>query len=170
MISNQLRILEALYPQEAMDLAQHRDAIERGYAMHYSDAMQQVYEDGLTTEQCSEVVDILNMHRQMLWAYEKVADKSGIVEGQIEFTGFSGNEETKQMAYTRYVSSLDGGTRFKELNRGDDFNSHVPMLPWYRAMLAEWKNSTNVNRLSKEDLVRITSVPDQGQTVPVAGS
>ncbi len=34
-ISNQLRILEALYPDEADWYANHRKAVEQGYKLHY---------------------------------------------------------------------------------------------------------------------------------------
>jgi len=83
-------------------------------------------------------------------------DKSGIEEQRIRFPGFDGNNETKQMACTRYYCNLDVG-KYQELDRGDNFNSHRPMLDRYRQMLAEWKKSAKTYELTKDDTIRIAS-------------
>jgi uncharacterized protein YfbU (UPF0304 family) len=157
-LSNQLRILEALYPDEARFLHQDREAIERGYELHYDMAAQHIYIDKqtMTSAECEEVINILNMFRMIKRAYDALDDKSGIEEWATRFDGFDGNDEPKQMAYARYYCSLDGG-KFAELDRGDDFNSHSPTLDAYRRMLGEWQNSEDRYHLTKDDLVRITS-------------
>jgi uncharacterized protein YfbU (UPF0304 family) len=157
-LSNQLRILEALYPGEAAYLRQHREAIENGYELHYSWAVEHIYGDEniMTSAECQEVINILDMFGAIKTAYDALEDKSEIEEWTARFDGFDGNNETKQMAYARYFCSLDGG-RFTELDRGDDFNSHTPVLDAYRRMLIEWRNSEDRYHLSKDDLVRITS-------------
>lgn len=158
MLSNQYKILAALYPDDADYFEKAREAIDCGYELHYDWITDYIYDDRdiMTPEESHEVIDILAAFSAIKWSYEALADKSGIDENHIKFRGFSGNDETKQMAYARYFCSTDGG-RFTDLDRGDDFNSHFPMLDVYRRVLREWNKSVDKNNLSKEDLIRITS-------------
>jgi uncharacterized protein YfbU (UPF0304 family) len=103
-----------------------------------------------------EVLDILNLHSTLKRCYGALADKSGIDEDRLTFSGFDGNNEGKQMAYARYYCNLDGG-RFDDLYVVD-LNSHFPTMQRYRPMVAEWKESDNKYELTKEDIVRITTV------------
>ena len=157
-LSNQLRILEALYPSEAQYHRQNREALESGYEFHYPEATQHVYpeEYTMTVEECKEVINILTMFDHLRTAYEELGETAGIDKWAVEFSGFDGNNETKQMAYARYFCSLDGG-RFQNLSKGDDFNSHRPVLGVYQRMLVQWRKSTNPHNLSKEDVKRIVS-------------
>jgi uncharacterized protein YfbU (UPF0304 family) len=155
MLSNQFRILEALYPDEAESYAEAREAIENGYELQYDLLSQHISEDVMSVEDCNEVIDILNMFRVLKFSYEDLDDKSEIDEGDIEFGGFDGNHEGKQMAFTRHFCG--SGESYAELNRSGGFNSHWPMLDRYRQMLAEWKKSANQHRLTKEDIQRIIS-------------
>ena len=138
-ISNQLKILEKLYPDEADYLAQQRKAIENGYALHYGLIAEHFY-DEMTEEECKEVLDILDMYRSIIYSYRDLKDKSEIDEKQIQFPGFDGNIESKQLSYTNYYI-IDLG-RYDEIRDGmefPDFNSHYPMLETYRKMLEKWK-------------------------------
>ncbi|MGH9892937.1 MAG: YfbU family protein, partial [bacterium] len=100
-LANQCRILEALYPKEARDFARDREALEHGFEGAYSDIIPHIYDEseGLSAEECSEVVQIMDMHLALKRSYEALADKSGIKEYGIKFQGFDGNNETAQMAY-----------------------------------------------------------------------
>jgi len=157
-LSNQYRLLQVIYPDEADYFGQCREVLERGYELHYDWITEYIYDgnDVMSSEECKEVIDILDMFSALKRAYEALDDKSGIEEWTVKFSGFDGNNETKQMAYARCFCSLDGG-RFTELDRGDDFNSHSPVLDAYRRMLIEWRNSEDRYHLSEDDLVRITS-------------
>ncbi len=157
-LSNQYRILEALYPKEAEYLAYGRKALECGYELEYDGLAEAVYEDShcLSSEGCEEVLDILQMFSSLKDSYEALEDKSGIDVNAMTFRGFSGNDEGKQMAYAHYFCGKDGG-RFTDLERGDNFDSHFPYLDVYRRMLREWHNSDNKYQLSKEDIARIAA-------------
>lgn len=140
MLSNQLKILEKLYPEEAEDLAKYRKAIDEGYELHYGDA-QHICPDKecLPAEQCQEVLDILDMYRALTFSYQKLK-KPRIEVSEIEFPGFDGNNETEQMAYARYFIHTLG--RFGELREDSeygDYNSHMQMLPVYGRMLEVWR-------------------------------
>lgn len=154
-ISNQLKILEKLYPDEAEYYAQHRKAIENGYKLHYS-WLTEYFFDEMSEEECSEVLDILEMYRAITLSYNELKDKSGIEENEIRFRGFDGNDETRQFSYANYFI-IDLG-RYNELRYGAEhpgFNSHCSMLDKYRRMLSEWQKCSDKQNLSNDDIKRI---------------
>lgn len=157
-LSNQFLILEKLDPDNAEDYATMREAIERGYEWDYDTYSPHIYKgtDVTTAEESAEVVEILAMFDSLKQSYNALSDRSAIDEGRIQFHGFDGNTEGKQMAYSRYFCSRGGGA-FTDLERGDNFNSHFPTLDRYRRMLAEWKKSPDQLKLSKSDIDRIIS-------------
>jgi uncharacterized protein len=157
-LSNQFSILERLNPDDAEHYRNVREAIECGYETDYDTYSPHIYTgaDVTTEEESMEVIEILAMFDALKQSYKGLSDKSGIDESRIQFHGFDGNTEGKQMAYARYFCSLDGG-RFTDLDRGDNFNSHMPVLDWYRRMLAAWNASTDKYHLRKSDIERIIS-------------
>lgn len=155
MISNQLKILEKLYPEEASGYAEQRKAVEEGYTFNYNSMVDHIY-DEMPLEDCKEVLDILQMFSTITFSYEDLEDKTGIEEQHIRFNGFDGNNEPKQMSYARYfIVDLD---RYHELRYGNDypsFNSHMRSLDNYRRMLTVWKEIADPYRLSKESIIKI---------------
>jgi uncharacterized protein len=113
--------------------------------------MQHIYDDVVTAEEEKEVIDILDMFDALR--------RSGAVEAlpeeawKVQFAGFDGNSETKQMAYAGYFCRSDGG-RFGSLAI-TDFNSHAPSLERYRRQLRAWNESNDRHQLSAEDIRRI---------------
>lgn len=157
-LANQYRILEALYPDEAESYANRREAIENGYEMHYRWQAEHIYDgdDVMTEEESREVLDILDMFAALKRSQSLVADDASVESWHLTFSGFDGNNETKQMAYARYFCGLNGG-RYTELDRGDNFNSHMPSLERYRRQLREWRKSADPHSLTKEDVIRIAA-------------
>jgi len=157
-LANQYHILEALYPKDADYFSKAREAFEGGYEFAYEELCQNFNKDNdvMTKEECIEVIDILAMFDSLKTSYERLSDKSGIERWQIDFSGFDGNNEAKQMAYARYFCT-SGTPRFTDLNRGDDFNSHMPTLSRYRLMVREWRNFSRGHDLSKEAILKIVS-------------
>ncbi|SRR6266705_2746470 len=158
---NQYCILEKLDPGEAKHYARCREILENGYEFHYGEITQHIYKDNdtMSTEASREVLDILEMFSVLKRSYDALEDKAGIEDYRIKFHGFDGNDllEVKYLGYASFFCNSDGG-RYTELDKGDDFNSHMPTLRTYRSMLNEWKNSKDIHKLSKEDIIRITSV------------
>ena len=152
---HQLRILEALYPDEADYYAKQRTALENGYTLHY-DWMLEHLSDGLTEGECSEVLDILEMYRAITFALEKIDDDDDLKEHYLaKFAGFDGNNETELMGYTRYfIVDLD---RYSELRRGEYpyFNSHAPMLERYRAMIVRWESINRRFDLNRDQVAML---------------
>ena len=135
---NQLLILEKLYPEEADYYARNRKALENGYELQYSWLTENI-SDGLSEEECKEVLDILDMYRSITFSWQRLHEGEELPE-KLKFRGFDGNNETALMSYVQYfVIDLE---RFDELTYGKEhpyFNSHCPMLDKYRRMLSVWK-------------------------------
>lgn len=135
---NQLLILEKLYPEEADYYARNRKALENGYELHYSWLTENI-SDGLSEEECKEVLDILDMYRSITFSWQRLHEGEELPE-KLKFRGFDGNNETALMGYVQYfVIDLE---RFDELTYGKEhpyFNSHCTMLDKYRRMLSVWK-------------------------------
>ncbi len=143
-LSNQHAILAKLDPNEG-EHERIREALNNGYELHYRPEYITTNPDEIMTEEeCQEVLDILTMFQVLRQSFECLADKSGIEEGAVRFDGFDGNNETKQMGYTRYYCTLPPDGRFKGDVDVKNLNSHSYRLLRYRAMLAEY------NRIKEE--------------------
>lgn len=153
MLSNQFRILEALYPDEAESYALARSAIEDGYEIAYDWNTPHINPDVMTEAESKEVLDILDMYRALKDTWEALPTKPAIDEWRVKFPGFDGNREVKQLGFAYYLRKED---KFTEI-LGKDLNSHAPLLDRYRQMLVEWERSANKHNLTESDLIRIAS-------------
>lgn len=153
----QLRILEALYPEEAASYSNHRKALEDGYALHYG-WMFDFLSDDMSAEDCRQVLEILDMYRAITYATKALSDGDELKSHHYaKFLGFDGNSETNEMGYTQYfLMDLD---RFGELKEGEypSFNSHTPMLGKYRRMLDIWKRLPQARKfeIQRDQLAKI---------------
>lgn len=157
MLYNQFLILAKLYPEDAASYQEMREIVEQGYELNYKDICGHIVgdDDVISTDECMEVLDILDMFRGLNYTYEALGDKAGIDHALIQFGGFDGNEESKYLSYTHFLVVRQN--KYAEQARGD-FNSQFPMLEHYRRMVAEWKASSDKYHLTKEDVIRISSV------------
>lgn len=152
----QLRILEALYPDEAEHFSEKRTALENGYSLHYEWLVESINDD-MSPEECKEVLNILDMYRAITFGLKKLPNNDTLkTHHMAKFHGFDGNNEGQLMGYVRYFI-MDLG-RFEELKEGKfpSFNSHMPMLDTYRRMLKVWlsfKNRFDLSRGNIADLL-----------------
>ncbi|KAB8153470.1 YfbU family protein [Kordia sp. TARA_039_SRF] len=138
-LSFQLKILEKLYPEEAEYYANHRKAIEDGYELHYSWLTEHL-SDGLTSDECTEVLDILDMYTGLYYSFQALKDPKELTIESVRFPGFDGNNEIMRMAYTKYfIEDLDRFEWIKKLTNGY-YNSHMRMIPKYQKMLSRFKD------------------------------
>lgn len=160
-IANQLKILEALYPEEASSYAVQRTAFEEGYESHYLWAMDHISDKPLPESDTTEVIDTLDMFGAIRRSYANLPEKAGINKYALRFKGYDGNDpaEGRLLGYARYfVVELK---RFQEILEDEedhfDFNSHSEMRENYRRMLAAWKKIPTEQRhkLTKDQLVEI---------------
>lgn len=77
-LANQLRILEAVDPDEAKSYAHIREALTNGYELDYGKLSHWFEDTVITVEACKEVYDILEMHRARVFSYRDLEDKTGI--------------------------------------------------------------------------------------------
>jgi uncharacterized protein YfbU (UPF0304 family) len=148
----QLRILEALYPDEATEFAQNRTALENGFALHY-DWLFENLRDELSDTECQDVLSILDMYRAITFSLRNLDEDDALHNHHLaKFRGFDGNNEGQLMAYVRYfIVDLD---RYDELKEGKlpSFNSHTPMLPTYQRMHQRWRGVERKFELSREQI------------------
>ena len=159
-IANQLAILERLTDDkhEKAHFGYLRDGLQHGYVYAYDEAVQMIDKDELTEDRCKFVIDVLDMHRALKSAYDSLQDKSSVDLDSIEFPGFDGNYEAAYLGFCRYFINEPTKKRFSELAKGDDYDSHMPTLDRYAAMLDEWNKSADRHKLTRADIVRIGSV------------
>ena len=149
-LSNQYRILEALYPDEADSLMKARMALDSGYELEYEHISQHIDKDTLNKHDCVEVHDILQMFSNLKHAYEKLSEKPEIDMWQIEFIGFDGNNEPEQLAYARYL--CEDGEHYEDLHVR---NSHSHTLDRYRRQLRVWRSMDHPFMLTKDEIEQI---------------
>ncbi len=161
MLYNQYKIMEKLYPEEANYYKRAAQAVGDGYEHEYSYLAQNIYERGLSEDQCKFVYNVMGMHMRLKWAYDDLsnADKAEIPAHQIEFHGFDGNNETNYLGYARWI--VGDGHSFQNIrDGGDGLNSHMPTLSRYQNMLNEWqaRGLEQKQEITKEDILAVVSV------------
>lgn len=114
-LANQFKILEKLYPDEAVDYAASREIVERGYSIQYNDVFGSIFTE-MPYEECVYVYDVLDMFRVLINSYNALADKDGLTLKDVSFGGFDGNNESKRWAFAehlkkegRWAETLVGG-------------------------------------------------------------
>jgi uncharacterized protein YfbU (UPF0304 family) len=153
-LSNQLRILEALYPAEASDFATKREIIERGYEYLYDEGMDNIFKDDdcMSVEQSSEVWDTLDMYDAINIAIERFKLIDKVSELNARFPGYDGNNESKFMAFAAFTVERLKRWEYLPRERPGNWNSHMPMRDMYRRMLTEWKKIPRQRRLDLTEI------------------
>jgi uncharacterized protein YfbU (UPF0304 family) len=152
---NQYKILSILNPDESERYANYIRTLELGFELNY-DIMAAWLTDGMSEEECAEVVDILEMYRCLNHSFSKLRDKSGINRRRLEFPGFDAEEEEKQLGYMEYLLySMNKFKEFRKRGRNPDHDSRQPMLDRYRAMLRVWESYSNKKLLDKNEIIDI---------------
>ncbi|WP_417582901.1 YfbU family protein [Pelagibacterium sp.] len=139
MLINQLRILEALYPDEAPELSRQREAFERGYEILYAWDTDYVYDgdDVMTAEESREVWDTMDMFDAINRATsdEFVNPDSSFTK----FAGYDGNNEGKFMGFAQFTVERLRRFEYLPMLKPGYWNSHMPMRDIYGRMLEAWK-------------------------------
>lgn len=159
MLSNQMRILEALYPDEADAIAVQREALEHGYELLYRWQAEYIFEgdDVMTAEECLEVWDTLDMFDAINRAILRLEKPEYHEKLCSKFMGYDGNNESKFMAFASFtVRRLE---RFDYVPLGGEgtFNSHMPVRDIYSRMLEVWSSYDREQRfnLSEAKLISV---------------
>ncbi len=158
-LSNQLRILEALYPQEAGELAVQREAIEEGYSFVYDMGMDHILDgkDAMTPEESKEVWEVMDMFLSIDRTIKNLNLEHLHDEHSTRFRGYDGNNESKFMGFAAFT--VERLKRFTHLPLNEElyFNSHAPMRQTYNRMLVEWRKIGYPQRfpMNEADLMRV---------------
>ena len=156
LLHNQFEILQQLnsdHPDYHKNYFQNaREILAQGYEWYYDDIAQHIYTRIFPYSNALEIIHILNMFRDLKFSWEELGETEDI-DRVLEFAGFSGNHETSELVFTRFMMNSMG--EFEELMPTNKFNSHVPMLPRYRRMLNVWRVCPSKYHLTKEDIARI---------------
>jgi uncharacterized protein YfbU (UPF0304 family) len=161
---NQYLILEKIDPEEAEQYALYRHALERGFSREYGEMTGHITEAQISENQCSELIDILDMYRHLSESYDEVSNKTGITKSSVEFPGFDGNDrlEGRFMSYVRYL--VDEKGEWTELKgHKEKFNSHMPMLNQYKNMLHMHGQFDRNASLTKDQILSVIQAGDQPQ-------
>lgn len=154
---NQLRILEALYPDEAEDLGVRREVLERGYEMLYAWDYEYVYDgsDRMSAEESQEVWDTLDMFDAIQRSMPQGFDTEPYPI--TKFAGYDGNNEGKFMSFAQFTVERLKRFEYVPMQKAGYWNSHMPTRPAYRRMLAEWKSKDTLHRFAmpQEELKQV---------------
>ncbi len=162
-IANQLKILQNQNPNSHEEYNNQIKVLENGYALHYDEIFNEIGNE-LSRNECLEVLKILEMREVLIDSFNALKDEGAdlgeLTEEKVRFHGFSGNEETLQMSYTRYfINDLERHHIFRDGNLKNDFNSHCPMLDIYNKQVYSWKNKYQGHReLTAEMITDILEV------------
>jgi len=164
MLINQYRILSILNPDGASSYNVRIKMLENGYSLHY-DEMISWLDDGMSQEQCQEIIDILEMYRCLWHSYKKLRDKKGISKKDVRFPGFDAKEEERELNYAEFVMySLKRYKEFHQRKRIPNHDSYKVMMGQYRAMLSVWKSLGYKKLLTRDEIIQILNgervVPD----------
>jgi uncharacterized protein YfbU (UPF0304 family) len=151
---NQYRILQAVHADDDYLCKQYKrleEIFERGYIDMYHEAFNDLW-DELPSEVTEEVLNILDLHRAMLWSLGQNANPKDVE--RVKFQGFDGNNESQQLGFAKFFAQ--DGEKYRELSI---FNSHHPTLQRYKKMLTEWERMGRKPQLTKD---QIESILDAG--------
>jgi uncharacterized protein len=155
-LSNQFKILAALYPDDAQYFERAREVFESGYEQLYAWYSEHINSEIMSEDESHEVFDILNMYQDLQYSFEKLSDKAGINADGIRFPGFDGNNEGKQIGLLRFL--VEQEKKYEYINHSsDNLNSHMPTLDIYRRMLAPWRALDRRTPFGKDDIIKILS-------------
>lgn len=135
MLSKLLKTSDAEHYEQAIEI------LRSGYEVFYDNALPGVY-DPISRDELGIVFDTLDMYRAIEDYKSKHPDDAEIRDmHRATFQGFDGNNETVQMAFTRFVIETQGKwAEQKKYERSTDhWNSHAPMSARYSERVRRWK-------------------------------
>lgn len=151
-LANQYQILHELnLVKKDLQMAEHyeylQEIFQRGYVQLYWKAFHHINEE-MTESASREVLDILEMHRAMIFSLGTKPDPKYLE--RVKFRGFDANNEADYLAFARFYCK--DGELFKELSI---VNSHYPTLDRYGHMVGEWKRLGSKFQLTKDEIDKI---------------
>lgn len=151
MLYNQFEVIERVTGESCKE---QKEILLNGYELFYGDLFV-VYESSVSEADCVFVLDVLSAYRLVhIFIEQNPTDTEVNGHHRAKFIGFDGNNETKLMAFTRFL--VHEQNKFEEARNSehDDFNSHSPMRDVYAPMVREYKaRKINVRKMSRDDIL-----------------
>ena len=161
MLVNQYEILSRLDPSSKSDYEERLEILRSGYEVFYSD-FTAGFCDPMSTSKSKFVLDVLDMYRA-IEQFKNDNPKTTVFNGSVysHFRGYDGNHETEYMGFVRFLIDVQQkyGEQIPYKDKTDNFNSHLPMIDNYRAMLAIWTAIQNNYSLTEKDVDEILKAP-----------
>jgi uncharacterized protein len=151
---NQYEILSVLAPSQARDHKVTLACLRAGYVDRLR--IDEWLDDEIEPSIHKDVFNILELHRALVFSYEKLADKSQVDCTAIQFSGFDGNYESSYLGYAKHLLDVEG--LYSESQNPGGYDAHWPMLPRYIAMLQKWCEFGEARQLGLEHIKAIASV------------
>lgn len=155
MLANQYDILAALHRDNkhmSEDYAQRAETLRDGHEWLYSQYFDWV-SPNLPEEKVQHVLHILGIYGDMRNSFNKLTDKSGIDERELNFLGFDGNNESELLSFSE---ALRKHGRFGETIGPEAKNSHSPTTDIYDRMIEKWQELGKPNYpYSREQIIAI---------------
>jgi uncharacterized protein YfbU (UPF0304 family) len=126
--------------------ARAADVFENGYAIEYADILEPIDAE-LSRREAELVMNILDMCFRLEWSYKQLAPPQQKSLGKraeraVQFFGFDLNSrfESRLLRYARHLIDQDRWTELAVYfdDRHERGNSHMPSVPIYERMLAEF--------------------------------
>lgn len=156
LLINQYRILASLNKDEEEHYSELIAILENGYEIFYS-MVDEWISDDMPEEEGRFVLEILDLYR-IIEDTKRSSKDSRLIEHAFSiFRGFDGNNESEYMSFARFLINQQG--KFSEqqdyLRKNDNLNSHMPLVPIYKAMLRKWEEINNRMPLSVDEAISI---------------
>lgn len=147
---NQFTILEALIairPELVNELGSARldrkfcewaiSVLYSGYTILIDDLFEGIEASKLTHEDQVEILDILDMWRDLQYSYDKLESKGDLPEAEIAFPGWDGNSDRGELGFARLYCRRgeDVPVPYARIRPAPDLDAHLPMIDRYRQML-----------------------------------
>ncbi|MBN8660783.1 MAG: YfbU family protein [Candidatus Obscuribacter phosphatis] len=148
--ANQFAILKALHKDNKHEAGYYEyleEIFRRGYESLYHECFDKLW-TALPTEVAELTLDILEMHRALLWSLGERPNPADIE--RVKFQGFDGNSESQYLSFAKFFTA--DGSRYSETKV---VNSYMPTLDRYKKMLAEWERMQREQQLSKAQIESI---------------
>jgi len=150
LLVNQFEILSKIDAENGSDYEKKIEILKGGYELHYDDDVLDQILDPLSEEDCTFVIDVLHMYRDINYSKSKLdpSDQEKIESHNHSFLGFDYNDpkEIKLASYAEFfIKKLE---RFQELVEDEEFagfNSHQTMKSTYQRYLNNYNKVKSYN-------------------------
>ena len=126
----------------------YQRVLEGGYQLLLSEVTQHVQEVTLTADEQVEILDVLDMYRDLQHGFDSLKDRGDLQDSEVDFPGFDGNSPKGELSFAKtFCYRGEEGVwgpntkpdRYSMIRPTPAHNSHWPTMGMYRRMLAVYR-------------------------------